>query len=123
MDSWKPVLLGDKDRLIFAYRSSRATSIQRGETELAEAIHALLQYELRSEAMYWSCKDGPRGDHLMCIMGHHRQSMTVCYIYIYIHLGELTDRLKQKPRLTAWHHKNMFLAETFREQPIIKQIT
>lgn len=67
----------DVDGCVFTYRSFRAHWLAPEAGNLSEAIQALLGDALSDPSLEKRCKDGARGSHFPCIIGHHRQYQKV----------------------------------------------
>ena len=71
---------------------------------------------LKSSLECENAKGGKRGDHLVCIIGHWRQSAAVC---IFIHRKTFSDLLPfvQTVSLTTWHKKNQEKVDAILKNP------
>jgi hypothetical protein len=76
----------DADGCVFTYRSFRAQWLRLQAGELDEAIKALLGDTLSNPSLKKGHKDGPRGSHFPCIIGHQRQ-----YQRVSLHVLKLTN--------------------------------
>jgi hypothetical protein len=76
----------DADGCVFTYRSFRAQWLCLQAGELSEAIRALLGDSLSNPLLRKKCKDGPRGSHFPCIIGHQRQ-----YQRVSLHVPKLNE--------------------------------
>jgi hypothetical protein len=77
----------DADGCMFTYRSFRAQWLCLQAGELSKAIEALLGDTLSNPLQETKHKDGPRGPHFPCIIGHQRQ-----YQRVSLHVLKLNKR-------------------------------
>ena len=76
-------ILMDTHRHAFFYRSKRATFMTlEFQKQLWNGIQTLLRKDLGDEELRRHFKNGPRGTHFPCIMGHAQQYQKVSFYWI-----------------------------------------
>ncbi|PPQ98313.1 hypothetical protein CVT26_013513, partial [Gymnopilus dilepis] len=104
MDTPKPALLIDRELRTFGYRTTQFNFIRDNIDSLHSAIEALLRPHLDNPKLAAQHRNGSRGSHFPCIIGHHQQYTT-------------------SPTLTQFHIQNADAVQYFCNTPIFKRLS
>ncbi|KAJ3564788.1 hypothetical protein NP233_g8060 [Leucocoprinus birnbaumii] len=100
----KPAAIMDAQGYQFVYRSIQQPWIEEEANGLWDSIQNLLGHELSNEKTIKQHQSHQRGNHLPCIIGHHRQ-----------YTSEI--------QITKWHHDNSTRVDRFMESKVIQRIS
>lgn len=78
----RATFIADANGQIFAYRAFWAQWLADLADDIAAAQELLLGKDLANPKLKARCRNGARGDHFPCIIGHYRQSMRVRSVFL-----------------------------------------
>ncbi|KIJ34806.1 hypothetical protein M422DRAFT_51751 [Sphaerobolus stellatus SS14] len=96
-------LFHNKENRLFACRTAPAAWLSKVQTELWDAINALLNKNLKNVSVQKKNKNHVHGIHLPCIMGYYQQ-------------------YQEHLMITAWHSQHVNLVEVFNKTKVIQHI-